>query len=69
MRQFFHSNLGVALLGSGLLAALVAWALALEIEEVKVEPFPPDQPLSVSRKVDIVGQQGDAVVGDSSPNR
>jgi lipopolysaccharide export system protein LptA len=58
MRQFFHSNLGVALLGSGLLAALVAWALALEIEEVKVEPFPPDQPLSVSRKVDIVGQQG-----------
>ncbi len=58
MQQFFHSNLGVALLGSGLLAALVAWALAIEIEEVKVKPSSPDQPLSVSRKVDIIGQQG-----------
>ncbi len=58
MRQFFNSNLGVALLGTGLLAALVAWALSIDIEEVKVEPLPPDQPLSVSRRVDILGRRG-----------
>jgi lipopolysaccharide export system protein LptA len=58
MRRFFNSNLGVALLGTGLLAALVAWALSIDIEEVKVEPLPPDQPLSVSRRVDILGRRG-----------
>ncbi|MFS8908102.1 LptA/OstA family protein [Synechococcus sp. OH2] len=58
MRRFFNSNLGVALLGTGLLAALVAWALSIDIEEVKVESPPPDQPLSVSRRVDIVGRRG-----------
>ncbi len=58
MRRFFNSNLGVALLGSSLLAALVGWALSIDIEEVKVESPPPDQPLSVSRRVDIVGRRG-----------
>ncbi|MFS8821928.1 LptA/OstA family protein [Synechococcus sp. W60.2] len=58
MRRFFNSNLGVALLGTGLLAALVGWALSIDIEEVKVEPLPPDQPLSVSRRVDILGRRG-----------
>ncbi len=58
MQRFFNSNLGVALLGSSLLAALVGWALSIDIEEMKVESPPPDQPLSVSRRVDIVGRQG-----------
>jgi hypothetical protein len=50
MGRFFNSNLGVALLGSSILAALVGWALSIDIEEVKVESPPPDQPLSVSRR-------------------
>lgn len=58
MRRFFNSNLGVALLGSSILAALVGWALSIDIEEVKVESPPPDQPLSVSRRVDILGRRG-----------
>lgn len=58
MRRFFNSNLGVALLGSSILAALVGWALSIDIEEVKVESPSPDQPLSVSRRVDILGRRG-----------
>lgn len=58
MGRFFNSNLGVALLGSSILAALVGWALSIDIEEVKVESPPPDQPLSVSRRVDILGRRG-----------
>lgn len=58
MGRFFNSNLGVALLGSSILAALVGWALLIDIEEVKVESPPPDQPLSVSRRVDILGRRG-----------
>lgn len=58
MRRFFNSNLGVALLGSSILAALVSWALSIDIEEVKVESPSPDQPLSVSRRVDILGRRG-----------
>jgi lipopolysaccharide export system protein LptA len=58
MGRFFNSNLGVALLGSSILAALVGWALSIDIEEVKVESPSPDQPLSVSRRVDILGRRG-----------
>jgi lipopolysaccharide export system protein LptA len=58
MRRSFNSNLGVALLGSSILAALVGWALSIDIEEVKVESPSPDQPLSVSRRVDILGRRG-----------
>ncbi|MEN9224260.1 MAG: LptA/OstA family protein [Thermostichus sp. HHBFW_bins_43] len=58
MRRLFHSNLIVALMGSGILAALVAWALFIDIEAVEVEAPPADQPASVSRRVDILGRRG-----------
>lgn len=58
MRRLFSSNLIVALLGSGILAALIGWALFIDIEEVKVETPPAEQPASVSRRVDILGRRG-----------
>ncbi|MCF2970381.1 hypothetical protein L1047_04120 [Synechococcus sp. Nb3U1] len=58
MRRLFNSNLIVALLGSGILAALIGWALFIDIEEVKVEAPPVEQPASVSRRVDILGRRG-----------
>ncbi|MGQ9838259.1 MAG: LptA/OstA family protein [Cyanobacteriota bacterium] len=56
MWRLFNSNLSVALLGSGVLAGLIGWALLIDIEEVKVEDPLPNQPASVSRRVDILGR-------------
>ncbi len=58
MRRLFNSNLIVALLGSSILAALIGWALFIDIEEVVVEAPPADQPASISRRVDILGRRG-----------
>ncbi len=58
MRRLFNSNLIVALLGSSILAALIGWALFIDIEEVVVEAPPVDQPASISRRVDILGRRG-----------
>ncbi|MEN9203761.1 MAG: LptA/OstA family protein [Thermostichus sp. DG_1_6_bins_120] len=58
MQRLFHSNLIVALVGSSVLAALISWALFIEIEEKVVEAPPAEQPASVSRGVDILGRRG-----------
>ncbi|MCJ2543429.1 LptA/OstA family protein [Thermostichus vulcanus] len=58
MRRLFNSNLIVALVGSGVLAGLIGWALFIDIEEVVVEAPPAEQPASVSRRVDILGHRG-----------